>query len=51
LFYFDLGALKLENIAALILLGDNWFGFAYTFADKKKSNLMLQILPPGPGKP
>lgn len=42
------GALKVENIAALVLLGDNWFGLAYSYADKKKSNLILTILPPGP---
>ncbi|XP_055917120.1 integrator complex subunit 14 [Eupeodes corollae] len=42
------GALKIENMAALVLLSDNWFGFIYTFADsKKKSNLMLNILPQG----
>lgn len=42
------GALKVENMAALILLNDNWFGFIYSYADsKKKSNLMLTVLPPG----
>lgn len=42
------GALKSENMAALTLLNDNWYGFIYTCADsKKKSNLMLTILPPG----
>ncbi|XP_055839546.1 integrator complex subunit 14-like [Episyrphus balteatus] len=42
------GALKIENMAALVLLSDNWFGFIYTFADsKKKSNLMLNVLPQG----
>lgn len=42
------GALKIENMAALVLLGDNWFGFIYSYADsKKKSNMMLTILPPG----
>lgn len=42
------GALKVENLAALVLLNDNWYGFIYSYADtKKKSNLMLNILPPG----
>lgn len=42
------GALKVENLAALVLLNDNWYGFLYSYADsKKKSNLMLNILPPG----
>lgn len=42
------GALKVENMAALVSVGDNWFGFIYSWADsKKKSNLMLTILPPG----
>ncbi|XP_059614765.1 integrator complex subunit 14 [Phlebotomus argentipes] len=42
------GALKIENMAALVLLGDNWYGFIYSYADsKKKSNMMLTILPPG----
>lgn len=42
------GALKVENMAALILLNDDWFGFIYSYADsKKKSNLMLTVLPPG----
>ncbi|KAL3286676.1 hypothetical protein HHI36_001173 [Cryptolaemus montrouzieri] len=42
------GALKVENMAALVSLGDNWFGFIYSWADtKKKSNLMLTLLVPG----
>lgn len=42
------GALKMENLAALVLLADDWFGFIFSYADtKKKSNLMLTILPPG----
>lgn len=41
------GALKLENMAALILLADDWYGLAYSYSDKKKSNLMLSILQPG----
>lgn len=42
------GALKIENMAALVLLNENWYGFIYSCADsKRKSNLMLTILPPG----
>ncbi|XP_069692439.1 integrator complex subunit 14 [Periplaneta americana] len=42
------GALKVENMAALCLLADDWFGIVYSWADsKKKSNLMLTILEPG----
>jgi hypothetical protein len=41
------GALKVENMAALILLADDWYGLAYSYSDKKKSNLMLSILQPG----
>lgn len=42
------GALKIESMAALVLLSDNWYGFIYSCADsKRKSNLMLTILPPG----
>lgn len=42
------GALKVENMAALVTLGENWFGFIYSWADsKKKSNLMLTVLTPG----
>lgn len=41
------GALKLENMAALILLADDWYGLAYSYSDKKKSNLMLSIIAPG----
>ncbi|KAH8238878.1 hypothetical protein KR038_005724 [Drosophila bunnanda] len=42
------GALKLENMAALVQVSDKWYGFIYAFTDsKKKSNLMLNILPPG----
>lgn len=40
------GALKVENMAALILLADDWYGLAYSYSDKKKSNLMLSILQP-----
>ncbi|XP_066142418.1 integrator complex subunit 14 [Euwallacea fornicatus] len=42
------GALKVENMAALVTVGDNWFGFVYSWADsKKKSNLMMTVLKPG----
>lgn len=42
------GALKVENMAALCFLADDWFGIVYSWADsKKKSNLMLTILEPG----
>lgn len=42
------GALKFENTAALVLLNDDWYGFIYSYADsKRKSNLVLTILPPG----
>ncbi|KAF2880696.1 hypothetical protein ILUMI_25486 [Ignelater luminosus] len=42
------GALKVENMAALVTLGESWYGFIYSWADsKKKSNLMLTALTPG----
>lgn len=42
------GALKVENMSALVTVGENWYGFIYSWADsKKKSNLMLTILMPG----
>ena len=42
------GALKVENMTALVTIGENWFGFIYSWADcKKKSNLMLTVLMPG----
>lgn len=42
------GALKVENMAALCTVGDDWFGVMYSWADsKKKSNLMLTVLEPG----
>ncbi|XP_067002989.1 integrator complex subunit 14 [Anabrus simplex] len=42
------GALKVENMAALCLLAEDWFGIVYSWADsKKKSNLMLTVLEPG----
>nr|XP_023025795.1 integrator complex subunit 14 [Leptinotarsa decemlineata] len=42
------GALRVENMAALVTIGENWFGFVYSWADsKKKSNLMMTVLTPG----
>ncbi|XP_018398883.1 PREDICTED: von Willebrand factor A domain-containing protein 9 [Cyphomyrmex costatus] len=42
------GALKVENMAALCILNNEWYGFIYSWADtKKKSNLMLTVLEPG----
>lgn len=42
------GALKIENLAAVVLLNDDWFGFLHSYSDsKRKSNLILTILPPG----
>lgn len=42
------GALKVENMVAVVILGDDWFGYIYSHADcKKKSNLMLTVLPSG----
>lgn len=41
------GALKFESLVALVLLAEDWYGLAYSYADKKKSNLMLSILEPG----
>ncbi|XP_033341306.1 integrator complex subunit 14 [Megalopta genalis] len=42
------GALKVENMVALCLLSNEWYGFIYSWADtKKKSNLMLTVLEPG----
>lgn len=42
------GALKLENLAAVVLLEDDWYGFLHAFSDsKRKVNMQLMILPPG----
>lgn len=42
------GALKVENVVALVSVGEDWYGYIYSHADcKKKSNLMLTVLPPG----
>lgn len=35
-------------MAGLVQLGDDWYGLVHSWADcKKKSNLMLSVLPPG----
>lgn len=35
-------------MAGLVQLGEDWYGFVHSWADsKKKSNLMLSVLPPG----
>lgn len=35
-------------MAALVQLGEDWYGLVHSWADsKKKSNLMLSCLPPG----
>lgn len=42
------GALKLDNLAAVVLLNEDWFGFIHSYSDsKRKSNLILTVLPPG----
>ncbi|KAF6210731.1 hypothetical protein GE061_013841 [Apolygus lucorum] len=42
------GALKVENMAALCQVGNDWYGVLFSWADsKKKSNLMLSFLEPG----
>lgn len=42
------GALKFENLAAVVLLNDDWFGFIHSYSDsKRKSNIILTILTPG----
>lgn len=42
------GALKFDNLAAVVQLNDDWFGFMHSFSDsKRKSNIILTILPPG----
>lgn len=42
------GALKFDNSAAVVLLNDDWFGFMHSYSDsKRKSNIILTILPPG----
>lgn len=42
------GSLKVEQMVALVQLGQDWYGMMYSFADsKKKSNLMLSVFRPG----
>lgn len=42
------GALKFDNLAAVVLLNEDWFGFMHSYSDsKRKSNIILTILPPG----
>ena len=42
------GALKVENMCALVELGEDWFGVVYSWSDnKKKSSLMLSLFEPG----
>lgn len=42
------GTLKLDNLAAVVLLNEDWFGFIHSYSDsKRKSNLILTVLPPG----
>ena len=42
------GALKVENMCALVEIGEQWFGVVYSWSDnKKKSSLMLSLFEPG----
>jgi len=42
------GALKVENLCALVEIGEEWFGVVYSWSDtKKKSSLMLSLFEPG----
>ncbi|XP_043221562.1 integrator complex subunit 14-like [Amphibalanus amphitrite] len=42
------GGLKRENAAALVNVGEDWYGIVYSWADnKKKANLMLSLFEPG----
>lgn len=44
------GAMKFENVAAVVLLNEDWYGFLHAYTDsKRKSNVLLTILPPGIG--
>ena len=37
-----------ENAAALVNVGEDWYGIVYSWADnKKKANLMLSLFEPG----
>ena len=42
------GALKVENMCGLIEVGEDWYGFIYSWSDnKKKSSLMISLFEPG----
>jgi len=42
------GALKVENMCALVEIGEEWYGVVYSWSDnKKKSSLMLSLFEPG----
>jgi len=42
------GSLRRENKVALAIVGDEWYGMVYSWANsKKKSNLMISLLEPG----
>ncbi|XP_022108011.1 integrator complex subunit 14-like [Acanthaster planci] len=42
------GSLKIENLVALVNVGENWYGLLHSCADsKKKSNLMMSLFEPG----
>ena len=39
---------QVENMCALVEVGDDWYGFIYPWSDnKKKSSLILSIFEPG----
>ena len=39
---------QVENMCGLVEVGENWFGFLYSWSDnKKKSSLMLSVFEPG----
>lgn len=42
------GALKVENMCALVEVGEDWYGVLYSWSDnKKKSSLMISLFEPG----
>jgi len=42
------GSLRRENKVAFVIVGDEWYGMVYSWANsKKKSNLMISLLEPG----
>jgi len=42
------GALKVENMCAVVEIGEEWWGVVYSWSDnKKKSSLMLSLFEPG----